>query len=78
MTLRMSGELAAAVRAAARRSGMSMSAWLTAAAAAQLRHDLLGAALDEWERKIGGFTAEQLAEAERILGQTPDSSHDAA
>lgn len=78
ISVSMNEDLARAVRAAARRSGVSLSAWLTEAAAAALRNDLLGAALHEWEQKVGGFTAEQLAEAERILSTPPGTAHDAA
>ncbi len=64
----MDDELAAAVRGAASRAGMSVSAWLTDAAAEKLRHHLLGMALDKWEEEIGPPTPEELARAAEILG----------
>jgi hypothetical protein len=67
----MDDDLAAAVRAAANRAGMSVSAWLTEAAAEKLRHHLLGIALDKWEEEIGPPTSEELARAAQILGLSP-------
>jgi hypothetical protein len=68
ITMTMDDTLAAAVRAAARRSGASVSAWLAEAAADKLRHELLGMALDRWEEEIGPPTPEELERAAEILG----------
>jgi LmbE family N-acetylglucosaminyl deacetylase len=68
ITMTMDEELGAAVRAAARRSGMSVSAWLTEAAAARLRNELLGGFLDQWQEEHGAFTEEELARAAETLG----------
>jgi hypothetical protein len=78
ITMTMDADLAAAVRAAAGRAGVSVSAWLTEAAAAQLRNDLLGAALDRWEAEQGPFTKEELAHAAELLGLSRGSQGSAA
>lgn len=64
----MDPELGHAVRDAARRSGISVSAWVAQATADKLRNDLLGAALDEWEAADGAFTEAELNAAARALG----------
>lgn len=63
----MEPELGRAVRNAAARSKMSVSGWLSAAAAARLRNERLGAALDAWEAEYGSFTDAELDEAARAL-----------
>jgi hypothetical protein len=63
----MPPEVGAAVRDAAARAGTSVSNWLTAAAAQQLRNELLGAALDRWEAEDGPFTDEELNAAANAL-----------
>lgn len=67
-SMTMDPDLGAAVRDAAERAGMSMSAWLAEAAADRLRNDLLGAALDVWEAEDGSFTDDELAAASEVLG----------
>ena len=52
-SITMDPELGAAVRKAAARAGMSVSAWLAEAASDRVRNDLLGEALDLWEAEIG-------------------------
>lgn len=64
----MPPEIGAAVRDAASRQGTSVSNWLAAAAAQQLRNHLLGAALDAWETEDGPFTDEELDAAATALG----------
>ena len=59
--------LGQAVRQAAARSGLSVSRWLSDAAADHLRNQLLGAALDAWEAEAGAFTDAELAAAARVL-----------
>lgn len=56
------------VRQAAARQGVSVSTWLTEAAADRLRNELLGAALDEWEAEDGSFTDSELNAAASHLG----------
>lgn len=70
LSVTMPPEIGAAVRDAAARQGTSVSNWLAAAAAQRLRHDLLGAALDDWEAEDGPFTDEELAAAATALGRT--------
>lgn len=61
-------ELGHAVRAAASRSGVSVSRWLSNAAGDQLRNEMLGAALDQWEAEDGPFSPADLEAAARSLG----------
>jgi hypothetical protein len=67
-SITMDPELGRAVRDAADHSGMSVSAWLTGAAADLLRNQLLGVALDAWETDSKPFSDQELADAARILG----------
>lgn len=64
----MPPEIGAAVRDAASRQGTSVSNWLAAAAAQQLRNQLLGAALDAWEAEDGPFSDDELDAAAAALG----------
>lgn len=64
----MEPDLGAAVRDAARRTGMSVSGWFAQAAADRLRNELLGAALDAWEAEDGAFGDEELDAAAATLG----------
>lgn len=64
----MEPELGQAVRDAAARSGVSVSRWLSRAAADHLRNEVLGAALDAWEAESGPFTDDELDAAARVLG----------
>ncbi len=61
-------DLGDAIRVAADQSGQSLSAWLGAAAQANLRSEALRAALEEYQADHGAFTAEELARAEHELG----------
>lgn len=63
----MEPELGAAVREAAQRAGLSVSAWLAGAAADRLRNELLSSALDQWETEDGPFTEEELNAAAATL-----------
>jgi len=67
LSVTMPPEVGAAIRDAAARSGISVSSWLTEAAAQRLRNELLGAALDVWEREDGAFTEEELNKAAAAL-----------
>ena len=60
--------LARAVRAAAEEGGGGVSRWLAEAAAARLRSDALGQFLDQWQRKHGSLTTEELDSAAVELG----------
>jgi hypothetical protein len=64
-------ELGEGVRQAAARQGVSVSAWLSEAAADRLRNELLGAALDAWESEDGSFNEDELVAAASRLGLTP-------
>lgn len=61
-------DLGAAVREAAERQQMSVSAWLAAAASTRLRNELLGRALDRWEQEDGPFAEAELDAAAAALG----------
>jgi hypothetical protein len=60
-------DLGDAVRDAARHSGSSLSAWLADAAAAKLRAQALADYLEDWERRNGPLTPEELAKASADL-----------
>lgn len=63
----MAPEIGAAVRDAAARRGASVSSWLTDAATQRLRNELLGEALDRWEKEDGAFSDEELNKAAAAL-----------
>jgi len=67
-SITMDPDLGAAVREAAARQHMSVSAWLAAAASDRLRNDLLGRALDRWEEEDGAFGDDELDAAAAALG----------
>jgi hypothetical protein len=60
-------KLGEAIRGSAERSGQSVSAWLAESAALRLRQELLGEAIEAWERKFGKLTAEEKEAADRML-----------
>lgn len=66
-------DLAAAIDAAARAEGTTMSGWIAATAANQLRLDAGRKGIAEWERDNGPLTAEELADglarARAVLGR---------
>jgi len=68
LSITMDPNLGRSVREAAARSGSSVSAWLAAAAADRLRNELLGAALDTWEKESTPFSDKELDAAARVLG----------
>jgi 3-oxoacyl-ACP reductase-like protein len=80
MSISFAPELGDAVREAAERAGMTLSAWLAEAARAKLRAEEdeqeahkrrmqgLNEFLDEWEAEHGAFTEEELAAAAREMG----------
>ena len=53
------------ILAAAAREKLSVSAWMTNAAREALRRRAGLAAVAQWERQHGGFTAEEMNEARR-------------
>jgi hypothetical protein len=69
LSVTMAPQIGTAVREAAAREGISVSTWLTEAAAQRLRNDLLGVALDQWEAEDGPFSDDELnAAAEALRG----------
>lgn len=64
----MHPDLGEDVRAAAERAGKSVSAWLAAAAAAELRREAVRELLTEWQAKHGAITPAELAKARAELG----------
>jgi hypothetical protein len=68
MSISFAPELGDAVREAARREGVSLSAWVADAAQRKLRANSLRAFLDDWEAEHGAFTEEEIAESDRRLG----------
>ncbi len=68
MSISMDGAIGADVRSSARRAGLSLSAWVTEAAAARLRQEALVAFFADYERVHGAFTEEELAKARTDLG----------
>jgi post-segregation antitoxin (ccd killing protein) len=71
LSISLPGALATSVRAEAKASGVSVSAWVAQAIRAQLRHRALGEFLVAWEAEHGPLTAEELADGYRTLGLTP-------
>jgi hypothetical protein len=70
-------EVYAQVIAAAEADGISVSAWMTAAARRELRLRDGLAAVAEWEAEHGPLTAEELAAAGRRAGQGRDERRSA-
>jgi hypothetical protein len=68
LSVTMEPELGRAVRDAAARAGVSVSRWLSDAAGDHLRNELLGAALDVWEKETEPFSDAELDAAARTLG----------
>lgn len=67
ISIALDATVADAARRAAGRAGLSLSAWINAAAddAVSIQQGL--EAVAEFEREHGAFTPEELAEADRIL-----------
>jgi Sigma-70 region 2 len=70
LSITMDPRLGAAVRKAAKRARVSLSAWIAEATADRVRNEALGQALDRWEAEDGAFTADELASATATLGLT--------
>lgn len=67
LSVTMDPDLGQAVRAAAARSGTSVSGWLSEAAAARVRNERLGAALDAWQAEDGPLGQDELDWAVGVL-----------
>lgn len=68
LSITMDPRMGAAARKAAKRAGVSLSAWIAEATADRVRNEALGQALDRWEAEDGRFTAGELASAAEALG----------
>ena len=68
LSISLEHRLGGAVRAAARRKGAAVSAWLAEAAREKLRAEALTTFLSAWEEEHGALTPGELARAERELG----------
>ncbi|MFO0761602.1 MAG: hypothetical protein U0359_34485 [Byssovorax sp.] len=68
LSVTMEPRLGAAIRKAAKRAKLSVSAWIAEAAADRVRNELLGEALDAWEAEGGPFDEAELGAAARSLG----------
>ena len=68
LSITLDPRLGAAARKAAKRAGLSLSAWLAEATADRIRNEALGHALDQWEADDGSFTTDELATAAEALG----------
>ncbi len=68
LSISIDPDLGDAVREAAGRSGMAVSAWLADAARRKLREQALTEFLAEWQAEHGDLTAEEIARAESELG----------
>jgi hypothetical protein len=68
MSITLDPSLGAAARKAAKRAGVSLSAWIAEATADRVRNEALGLALDRWEAEDGPYTADELAAAAEALG----------
>jgi hypothetical protein len=71
LSVTVPAEVGQAVRDAAKKAGVSVSTWMSEAAEAKLRDQLLGEALDAWQAEDGPFTEAELeAGAALLRGQT--------
>jgi hypothetical protein len=75
-SITMEPELGAAAREAATREGLSVSAWMAAAAADRVRNALLGVALDQWQSEDGVFTDAELAAARQTMARAAQADGD--
>ncbi|MCC6622920.1 MAG: hypothetical protein IT385_16795 [Deltaproteobacteria bacterium] len=71
LSITLDPALGAAVRAAARRAKLSVSAWIAEATADRLRHEALKEALVQWQSDDGAFTSTELAAAAKALIASP-------
>lgn len=71
LSITLEPRLGAAVRKAAKRAGLSVSAWIAEATVARLRNQALRDALDAWDAEDGPLTKEEVEAAARTLGVRP-------
>jgi hypothetical protein len=69
LSITLEPRLGAAVRKAAKRAGVSVSAWIAEATAAKIRNQALRDALDTWAAVDGALTTAEIEAAARTLGQ---------
>ena len=67
LSIALDERVAEAAAASAERHGLSLSAWLNRAAQNALAVEEGLAAVAEWEREHGAFTAEEIAAADAVL-----------
>ena len=67
LSIALDERVAEAAAASAERHGLSLSAWLNRAAQNALAVEDGLAAVAEWEREHGAFTAEEIAAADAVL-----------
>lgn len=67
MSVSFEVELGADIREAARAEGLTVSAWLAAAARDRVRTLVLGEVMKEWQERHGAFTPDEIAAAEADL-----------
>ena len=65
LAITIAPEIHASIMKAAAREGVSISAWMTAAAREALRQRAGLAAVAQWEKQHGAFTEDELQEARR-------------
>lgn len=68
LSITLEPRLGAAVRKAARRAGLSVSAWIAEATAARIRGQALRDSLDAWDAEDGPLTKDEIEAAARKLG----------
>jgi len=73
LSVALDEDVAAAVAAAARRSGVSLSSWLNHAAENELAIEDGLQAVREWEAEHGALTPEELAAADAVLDRVMES-----
>jgi hypothetical protein len=71
LSITLEPRLGAAVRRAAKRAGVSVSAWIAEATAARIRNLALRDALDAWDETDGPLTKQELDAAVKALGLLP-------
>lgn len=78
LSIALHPDIAADVARSAKLQDLSVSAWMEQAARRALRREAGLAAVDEYEREHGPFTAEEIAWADAIIDQDfgPDFGRD--
>ena len=74
LSIALERSVAEEAASAARRHGLSLSAWLNTAAARALALEDGLAAAREWEDEHGDLTSEELAWADAVLAAGPDQA----